>query len=59
MPQCGRSGIDSYRGEARCEIGRWPYSLVRPLQELRDGKVTDLWDLPEDIQAHDDFFDGK
>ena len=26
---------------------------------LRDGKVVDLWDLPEDIQAHDDFFDGK
>jgi len=26
---------------------------------LRDGKVTDLWDLPEDPQAHDDFFDGK
>ena len=26
---------------------------------LRDGKVLDLWDLPEDIQAHDDFCDGK
>lgn len=26
---------------------------------LRDGKITDLWDLPEDGQAHDDFFDGK
>ncbi len=26
---------------------------------LRDGKVLDLWDLPEDIQAHDNFFDGK
>jgi ketosteroid isomerase-like protein len=26
---------------------------------LRDGKVLDLWDLPEDIQAHDDFFDGR
>jgi ketosteroid isomerase-like protein len=26
---------------------------------LRDGKVIDLWDLPEDIEAHDDFFDGK
>jgi hypothetical protein len=26
---------------------------------LRDGKVLDLWDLPEDIYAHDDFFDGK
>jgi hypothetical protein len=26
---------------------------------LRDGKVLDLWDLPEDIQAHDDFFDAK
>ena len=26
---------------------------------LRDGKVTDLWDLPEDAKAHDDFFDGK
>jgi ketosteroid isomerase-like protein len=26
---------------------------------LRDGKVLDLWDLPEDIQAHNDFFDGK
>ena len=26
---------------------------------LRDGKVVDLWDLAEDIQAHDDFFDGK
>ena len=26
---------------------------------LRDGKVTDLWDLPDDFQAHDDFFDGK
>jgi uncharacterized protein len=22
---------------------------------LRDGKVVDLWDLPEDIQAHDHF----
>ncbi len=26
---------------------------------LRDGKVVDLWDLPEDIPAHDNFFDGK
>ena len=26
---------------------------------LRDGKVLDLWDLPEDIEAHDNFFDGK
>jgi hypothetical protein len=26
---------------------------------LRDGKVLDLWDLPDDIQTHDDFFDGK
>ena len=26
---------------------------------LRDGKVLDLWDLPDDIQAHDNFFDGK
>ncbi len=26
---------------------------------LRDGQVTDLWDVPEDVQAHDDFFDGK
>jgi ketosteroid isomerase-like protein len=26
---------------------------------LRNGKVLDLWDLPDDIQAHDDFFDGK
>jgi hypothetical protein len=26
---------------------------------LRDGKVLDLWDLPDDKQAHDDFFDGK
>jgi ketosteroid isomerase-like protein len=26
---------------------------------LRDGKVTDLWDLPTDAQVHDDFFDGK
>jgi ketosteroid isomerase-like protein len=26
---------------------------------LRDGKVLELWDLPEDIQAHDNFFDGK
>jgi hypothetical protein len=26
---------------------------------LRDGKVLDLWDLPQDIQVHDDFFDGK
>ena len=26
---------------------------------LRAGKVLDLWDLPEDIQAHDNFFDGK
>jgi len=26
---------------------------------LRDGKVFDLRDLPEDIQAHDNFFDGK
>ena len=25
---------------------------------LRDGKVLDLWDLPEDIQAHDAFFSG-
>jgi ketosteroid isomerase-like protein len=29
------------------------------LLRLRDGKVVDLWDLPEDIQAHDHFFDGK
>jgi ketosteroid isomerase-like protein len=26
---------------------------------LRDGKVLDLWDVPEDIQTHDDFFAGK
>ena len=26
---------------------------------LRDGKITDLWDLPSDAKAHDDFFDGK
>jgi ketosteroid isomerase-like protein len=26
---------------------------------LRNGKVLDLWDLPEDIPAHDNFFDGK
>ena len=26
---------------------------------LRDGKVLDLRDLPKDVQAHDDFFDGK
>jgi ketosteroid isomerase-like protein len=26
---------------------------------LRDGKVVDLWDLPDDIEAHDNFFDGK
>ena len=26
---------------------------------LRDGKVLDLWDLPDDIEAHDNFFDGK
>jgi len=26
---------------------------------LREGKVLDLWDLPEDIQAHTAFFDGK
>ena len=26
---------------------------------LRDRRLLDLWDLPEDIQAHDDFFDGK
>jgi hypothetical protein len=26
---------------------------------IRDSKVTDLWDVPEDIRAHDDFFDGK
>lgn len=26
---------------------------------LRDGKVQDLWDLPEDIPAHDAFFDGR
>lgn len=26
---------------------------------LRDNQVLDLWDLPQDIQAHDDFFDGK
>ncbi|MGH9085128.1 MAG: nuclear transport factor 2 family protein [Acidimicrobiales bacterium] len=23
------------------------------------GQITDLWDLPADPQAHDDFFDGK
>jgi uncharacterized protein len=26
---------------------------------LRDGKVIDLWDVPEDVQTHDDFFSGK
>lgn len=26
---------------------------------LRDGKILDLSDLPEDVQAHDDFFDGR
>jgi ketosteroid isomerase-like protein len=25
---------------------------------LRDGKVLDLWDVPDDIQAHRAFFDG-
>jgi uncharacterized protein len=24
-----------------------------------EGRITDLWDLPNDPQAHDDFFDGK
>ncbi len=26
---------------------------------IKDGKIQDLWDLPTDIAAHDDFFDGK
>jgi uncharacterized protein len=26
---------------------------------IRDGKVTDLWDLPTDAEAHDRFFDGR
>jgi ketosteroid isomerase-like protein len=26
---------------------------------IRDGKITDLWDVPADGRAHDDFFDGK
>lgn len=26
---------------------------------MRDGKLLDLWDVPEDVTAHDDFFDGK
>lgn len=26
---------------------------------IKDGKIKDLWDLPSDIAAHDDFFDGK
>lgn len=26
---------------------------------LHEGKVLDLWDLPEDVQGHDDFFAGK
>ena len=26
---------------------------------LRDGKVLDLWDVPDDIQAHRAFFDGQ
>ena len=30
---------------------------ARPSAARRQG--LDLWDLPEDIQAHDDFFDGK
>jgi ketosteroid isomerase-like protein len=25
---------------------------------LRDGKVVDLWDVPEDVEEHDTFFDG-
>lgn len=24
-----------------------------------DGKITDLWDIPDDPKAHDDFFDGR
>src|ERR1700722_611328 len=24
-----------------------------------EGQLTDLWDLPSDPEAHDDFFDGK
>ncbi len=24
-----------------------------------DGRITDLWDLPSDPEAHDNFFDGK
>jgi hypothetical protein len=24
-----------------------------------DGKITDLWDLPTDPEAHDRFFDGR
>jgi ketosteroid isomerase-like protein len=26
---------------------------------IRDGKVTHLWDLPTDPEAHDRFFDGR
>jgi ketosteroid isomerase-like protein len=26
---------------------------------IRDGKVTDLWDVPTDSEAHDRFFDGR
>ena len=26
---------------------------------LREGKVLELWDLPEHIQAHDNFLDWK
>jgi uncharacterized protein len=26
---------------------------------IRDGKITDLWDVPTDAEAHDRFFDGR
>jgi ketosteroid isomerase-like protein len=26
---------------------------------MRDGKVTHVWDLPTDPEAHDRFFDGR
>jgi ketosteroid isomerase-like protein len=26
---------------------------------LSDGKVTHLWDVPTDVEAHDRFFDGR
>jgi uncharacterized protein len=26
---------------------------------IRDGKITDLWDVPTDAEVHDRFFDGR